>query len=461
MSDYSQIAQEAACLDTKFPPVFREEFEFPTFSTLGLDPIDSEGGNKRSIYLCGNSLGLMPKKTRLDLNKELDAWAGRAVVAHHNHPTAEPWLTIDEPPIPQLALLLGALDKEVAIMGSLTNNLNGLFVTFYQPTTTRYKILYERKAFPSDIYAFQFQAKLRGLDPKDALIPLESRKDEFKIRTEDILKTIDEEGDTIALMCFPAVQYYSGQFFDIPTITAHAKSKGITVAWDLAHAVGNVPLKLHEWGVDFAALCTYKYLNSGPGSTGGIFVHEKHIDKNLPRLAGWWGNKVQTRFQMNEEFDPEPNALGFRQSNANVVSVSCLRTSLDIFNRAGIQNLREKSIEMTNFMFNKLTLSKFFVPLKEIEKAEQSKTPCFTIITPNSTSERGAQLSLLFFPSVNPAAPKDCVMEKTFNYLMKNGIIGDERRPDVIRLAPLPLYNTFAEIVDAIRVLDESLELLS
>jgi kynureninase len=322
---------------------------------------------------------------------------------------------------------------------------------FYKPDTKRYKILYEAKAFPSDQYAFEGQARLHGYKPEDALLALAPRKGEFCLRTEDILKTIEEQGDSIAVVIFSGIQYYTGQLFEIEKITKAARAKGCIVGWDCAHAGGNVPLKLHDWDVDFAVFCTYKYMNSGPGAIGAIFVNSKYADGSWPRQAGWWGNKPESRFEMRAQFDPAYGAAGFKISNPTVLSVACLHESLKLFAEyGGIEKLRERSISMTNLLWDMLTASKFYVPVEKLDNFTPT-SPAFTIITPSNPQERGAQLSLLFLPLGSG------VMQKVFTDLESRAIIGDERQPDVIRLAPNHFYNTHADVVKAVEALEESL----
>ncbi|KAI5957959.1 BNA5 [Candida theae] len=451
--------EEAREFDKKYP-TYKNDFCIPTFESLGITnekyPKDTE-----SIYLCGNSLGLMPKQTSTAINNELKAWSMRAVEAHFSHPFEKltDWVDIDLPCIPLMAPLVGAKENEVAVMGSLTSNLNALLTHFYKPKGKRTKILFEKQAFPSDYYAFVNIVKLHGLD-ETHLIQMEVPQGETYLKTESILSSIDANLDDIALVCFPGIQYYTGQFFDIKTITNHVKRKApeIVVGWDLAHAVGNVPLELHDWQVDFAAWCSYKYLNAGPGGIAGIFVHEIHTKENTPtryepRLAGWWGNNSADRFKMLEKFDPIASALSYRQSNPSVIDCVALQSSLQVFEKVGgIEKLREKSLKLTQFLQDLLTSSKYYVPQ---ESTDDSKFG-FKILTPLLPHERGAQLSVLFQPHKDNK--QDNVMEKVFEYLHKHAIICDERRPDVIRLAPLPLYNTFEETYIAVQRLFQALD---
>lgn len=436
-------------------------FEVPTFQSLGIAHQDYDSTTK-SIYFCGNSLGLMPKSTRAAINQELDAWGQRGVESHFNHPggsLATPWVDIDLPLLPLIAPVVGAKESEVAVMGSLTANLNSLLIHFYKPSGTRTKILFEKQAFPSDYYALLNLAKFHGYDELH-LIQLSVKLGQTYLKTEDILLAIDEHQDELALVCFPGIQYYTGQLFDIETITKHAKAKGITVGWDLAHAIGNVPLKLHDWNVDFAAWCSYKYLNSGPGAIAGIFVNEIYTKDNssgnfAPRLAGWWGNNASDRFKMLEKFDPINSALSYRQSNPSVIDVVAVQSSLELFKLVGgISVLREKSIKLTQETQSLLQSSKYY-----IDQADQDTSKLgFKILTPLNESERGAQLSLLFQPHYEDKAQN--VMERVNQYLHDHAIICDERRPDVIRVAPLPLYNSFTEVYIVVKRIEEAFDII-
>ncbi|CAI5757402.1 unnamed protein product [Candida verbasci] len=430
--------QESNLLDEKYK-TYKYEFNIPTFGSLNINS-ENYDANTDAIYLCGNSLGLMPKNTKSAINNELNAWAERAVESHFNHPTKTNWVDIDLPLIPLLCPLIGAKENEIAIMGSLTNNLNNLLIHFYKPKNKRTKILFEKQAFPSDYYAFVNIVKLFGYD-ETHLIQVEIPQGQTYLEFEDIQKVFDKYQDEIALVCFPGIQYYTGQFFQIEKITNYIKSKNneIIVGWDLAHAVGNVPLKLHDWNVDFATWCSYKYLNSGPGAISGIYVSEKFTKDNSknnykPRLAGWWGNNPNDRFKMLESFDPINSALSYRQSNPSVIDVVSLQASLEIFNKIGIDKLREKSIELTNYLESLLKESKHYYKK-------------FKILTPENPEERGCQLSIYFDE-----------MEKVNEYLRDHAIICDERRPNVIRFAPVPLYNTFTEVYYTVLRINEILD---
>ena len=329
-SDRIEFARD---LDENDPLKFmRDEFIFPAAAP--------SSGRDRAIYLCGNSLGLQPKRTSEQLEVQLKKWAEQGVDAHFEQPT--PWLTIDDIVQESMANLVGANREEVVVMNSLTTNLHLMMSSFYRPTADRHKIITEKRAFPSDTHAVTSQLKYHNFDPKTSLIEIAPREGEATLRTEDILSVIREHGDSLALVMLSGVQYSTGQYFDIPAITKETHNVGAFSGWDLAHAVGNVVLKLHEWDCDFACWCTYKYLNSGPGCIGGCFVHERngtvveHEDGNISfrnRFSGWWGHRLNDRFLMNPEFIPIPGAYGFRLSNPPVVCVACVRASLDVFEK--------------------------------------------------------------------------------------------------------------------------------
>ena len=400
---------------------FREKFHLP----LGKD-------GKPLIYFAGNSLGLMPKSARQIVEQELDDWATLGVDAHLDANT--PWYSYHETLREPVARLVGAQPNEVICMNSLTVNLHLMLATFYRPTKSRFKILMEAPAFPSDTYAIKTQIVHHGLDPKNALLLARPRKDEFTARTEDIVDLIEKQGDEIALVLIAGVNFFTGQLFDIPTITKAAQKRGIAVGVDLAHAAGNVPLALHDWNVDFAVWCSYKYLNAGPGAVAGAFVHERHAtNTKLPRLAGWFGNDPNTRFRMHlePEFIPVPSADGWQISNPPIFSMAPLRASLAIFDEAGgMEPLRAKSIKLTNYF-------QFLL--------EQAGSKRYTIITPPEADARGCQLSILVHEH-----PKE-----SFGKLGGAGVKCDFREPNVIRAAPTPFYNTFHEVWRFSRILME------
>jgi kynureninase len=391
---------------------FREKFHLP---------LSKDGSSL--IYFAGNSLGLMPKAARKIVDQELDDWAKLAVDAHLKAET--PWYSYHETLREPMAQLVGAQPNEVICMNSLTVNLHLMMATFYRPTKSRFKILMEEPAFPSDTYAIKTQIVHHGFDPKDALVLARPRKGEFAVRQDDIETALEKHGEQIALVLIAGVNFFTGQLFDIAKITAAAQKRGITVGIDLAHAAGNVPLALHDWNVDFAVWCSYKYLNSGPGAAAGAFVHERHAtNRKLPRLAGWFGNDPATRFRLHlePEFIPVPSADGWQISNPPIFSMAPLRASLAIFDEAGgMELLRAKSIKLTGYL-------QFLL--------EQTSSNFFTVITPHETDARGCQLSILAHEH----------SKELFKKLEAAGVKCDFREPNVIRAAPTPLYNTFHEV---------------
>jgi len=410
---------------------FRDRFFIPKKKAF----VEGSTDESDCFYFTGNSLGLQPKTVRKYINEELEEWADKGVEGHFSHSKQRPWLTYDENGLEHLSHIVGALKSEVVAMNSLSTNLHLMMVPFYQPSKERHKILIEHHAFPSDLYVVQSQIKYHGYDPLTSLIQLKPREGENILRTEDILKLIQEEGDSIALIMFGGVQYYTGQFLDISKITEAGLKKGCRMGWDLAHAVGNVILKLHDWNVDFACWCSYKYLNSGPGAVGGCFVHSKHdVDKDLPRFSAWWGHDLTTRFAMNEEnFIPMPGAFGYRCSNAPVFNTAALLASLEIFGEATMPRLREKSILLTGYL--ELLL------LHEIP--EEVK-----ILTPIDPQQRGCQLSLVFKRDVSEVS----------KVLQDNGVVCDVRKPHVLRVSPTPLYNKFHDVWSFVKILRDALK---
>jgi kynureninase len=400
--------------------------------------IPKQSNSKDVIYLTGNSLGLQPKITRNYIEQELKDWETFGVEGHFH--AKNPWMPYHEFVTENLAEIVGAKPVEVVAMNSLTVNLHLLMVSFYRPNGKRNKIVIEKGAFPSDQYAvesqiaFHARQKAKGKrQNEELLIELTPRENENILRTEDIVETIRENGEEIALILLGGVNYYTGQAFDFEAITRVGHEIGAIVGFDLAHAAGNLFLNLHDWNVDFAAWCSYKYLNASPGGIAGIFVHEKHTKNlDLPRFAGWWGHDKDTRFLMKPEFIPIQTAEGWQLSNPPIFQLASLRASLEIFHQAGIKNLREKSIKLTNYL-------EFL--LKEIE------TDRIEIITPNSSKERGCQLSI----RVKNAD------KSLFQAISERGVIADWREPDVIRVAPVPLYNSFADCWNFVEILKESL----
>jgi kynureninase len=398
---------------------FREKFHLP---------LDRAG--KPLIYLAGNSLGLMPKTARPIVEQELDDWANLGVDAHLEGKT--PWYSYHETLREPAARLVGARPNEVICMNSLTINLHLMMATFYRPTRSRFKILMEEPAFPSDTYAIKTQLVHHGFEPAEALVLSRPRTGEATLRQEDIEAAIEKHADELALVMVGAVNFFTGQSFDVKKIAAAAQSRGIVAGVDLAHAVGNVPFALHDWNVDFAVWCSYKYLNSGPGAVAGAFVHERHAtNRDLPRLAGWFGNDPNTRFNLEPEFIPVASADGWQVSNPPIFSMAPLRASFAIFDEAGGMNpLRAKSIKLTGYLQY----------LLEDIGAKQ-----FSIITPSQPNERGCQLSILAHEH-----PK-----KLFAKLESAGVKCDFREPNVIRVAPTPLYNTFHEVWRFAKILAE------
>lgn len=390
---------------------YRDKFLFP----------QHDGNNV--LYFTGNSLGLQPKGVREALIQECDDWQTFGVEGHFL--AKNPWYSYHENFTKGAAKLVGAKENEVVMMNQLTVNLQLLLASFYKPEGKRKKILFECKPFPSDQYAFETHARFHGLNPDDVLVEMQPREGEVLLRTEDILTKINELGNELALVCFGAVNYFTGQFFELEKITKAAHAAGAKCGFDLAHCAGNLPLQLHEWNVDFACWCTYKYLNSGPGSVGGVFIHEKHVtDKNVNRLAGWWGHNKATRFQMLPGFDPMPTAESWQLSNAPVFNMVAHKVSLDIFTEVGMNALREKSILLTSYLE---------YILKEVEtKTGQS----LQVLTPTNSAERGAQLSV-----VVEGRDKSIVKK-----LAEHGVVVDWREPNVVRLAPVPLYNSFEDV---------------
>ena len=379
--------------------------------------------NKKDvIYFCGNSLGLQPKSTRTYLDKELQKWGDYAVDGHFH--AEEPWFHYHKLLKAPLASIVGAKAEEVVVMNNLTANLHLLMVSFYQPTSTRYKILMEGGAFPSDQYVVESQVKYHGFAPDDAIVEVFPRAGENTLRTEDILEAIHTHRNELALVLFGGLQYYTGQVFDMEAITRAGQEAGAKVGFDLAHAAGNVPLKLHEWGVDFAAWCSYKYLNSGPGSNGGVFIHERYAsDSNLPRFAGWWGHDEKERFLMRKGFKPMYGADGWQLSNANILPLAAQRASLKLFSEAGMDRLRQKSLKLTAYL-------EFLI--KDVSEEGRE----IRIITPSEPEQRGCQLSLFI----------EKQGRELFDKISKAGVVADWREPNVIRVAPTPLYNTFTDV---------------
>lgn len=390
---------------------FRSRFHFP---------VSPNGSGQPAIYLCGNSLGLQPKKTQLFVQEELEDWAKLGVEGHFH--ARHPWLPYHENLIESTARLVGALPSEVVTMNSLTVNVHLLMVSFYRPTRERYKILVEAGAFPSDQYAVASQARFHGFDPEKAVVELMPRAGEATLRTEDILERIERDGNEIALIWLGNVNYLTGQCFDMEAITEAGHKKGCKVGFDLAHGAGNLLLKLHDWSVDCAAWCSYKYLNAGPGGIAGVYIHEQWVkDPDLIRFAGWWGQNKQTRFQMGPTFDPIPTAESWQLSNPPIFQLAALRASMEIFDEATMTGVRQKGDLVTGYLEYLLG---------------QMPKGMFEIITPRDPKQRGCQLSLKVRKGGRDLLGK----------LGTAGVIADFREPDIVRVAPAPLYNSFVDV---------------
>lgn len=386
---------------------------------------------KPSVYFCGNSLGLQPKETVSFIKQELDDWATLGVAGHVK--ARNPWVDYHKNLSSGLAMLTGAYPHEVVAMNSLTTNLHLMLSVFYRPGKNRYKIITEAGSFSSDIYALESQVKLHGLDPAQCIIEVAPRTEEYLIRQEDILKAIEVHGKELCLVLIGGVNYYTGQAFNMKTISEAAHKAGAFAGFDLAHAIGNITLNMHLWGADFAVWCSYKYLNSGPGGVGGLFIHEKHgKNKKIPRLAGWWGNEEKTKFLMQREFLPAEGAYGFQLSNAPVLSMAAQRASLNIFEQAGIKKIVNKGKQLTAYLEYLLSTE-----CQDTSNSEESdKLYEIKIITPSKEDERGSQLSI-------HVSKKG---QELYEALMKEGFIIDWRSPSVIRVTPVPLYNTYEEV---------------
>jgi kynureninase len=378
--------------------------------------------NKEVIYFCGNSLGLQPKSVRNTLDKELEKWQHLAVEGHFNG--EQPWLTYHKQFKEPVARLVGALPQEVIVMNNLTTNLHLMLVSFYQPSGKRFKIITEKGAFPSDQYALESQVRYHGYNPEEAIIEIQPRAGECTLRTEDIVQIIEQHSRELALVMMGGLNYYTGQVFDMQAITKAGQKAGAFVGFDLAHAAGNIRLHLHQWNVDFAVWCTYKYLNSSPGGVAGAFVHERHANNDqLPRFAGWWGHKEEERFQMKKGFKPMYGADGWQLANSPILLMAAHKAALDIFDEAGMEAVTMKSRKLTGY------LEFLLMSNPAVEKAIQ-------IITPANPDERGSQLSLL----VKEGG------KRLFEQISDRGVIADWREPNAIRVAPAPLYNTFEEV---------------
>lgn len=387
---------------------FRKKFHFPKLK------------EKKAIYLCGNSLGLLSKNVKEAIDIEIEDWRKLAINGYLH--ARNPWLYYQHNFKKSLSLMMGCSEDEVTVMNALTVNLHLLMFSFYRPAGQRYKILMESGAFPSDQYAVETQVRFHGFNPVEAIIEVAPRGGEKLLRTADIVQAIEDNEESIALVLFGGINYYTGQLYDIKSITQAAHKIGAYAGFDLAHAAGNVPLLLHQWHVDFAAWCSYKYLNAGPGSVSGVYIHEKFgNDLQFPRLAGWWGNEEKTRFAMEKGFIPQQGADGWNISTAQVFNMVALKASLELFDKAGIEQLRLKSIALTGYL-------EFLLKLLPDLNCE--------IITPADPLQRGAQLSLYFRKNAKEIHKK----------ITEQGIVVDYREPGVIRVAPAPMYNSFVDV---------------
>jgi kynureninase len=413
-SEFQSGEDFAIAMDERDPlKEFRERFLFPKLA----------GGD--CIYLCGHSLGLQPKTAAAYIEQELKDWADLGVEGHFH--AKNPWMPYHRLLTEQTAELVGANPLEVVVMNSLTVNLHLMMVSFYRPTRERHKIVVERGAFPSDQYAVKSQIHFHGFDPATSLIELTPRPGESCLRHEDIALLIESAGDNIALIMLGGVNYATGQAFDMERITRLGHARGCVVGFDLAHAAGNLPLKLHDWGPDFAVWCSYKYLNGGPGCVAGCFVHARHARAwDLPRFAGWWGHDEPSRFEMGPEFRAMSGADGWQLSNPSIVSLAVLRASMDIFREAGMERLRAKSVSLTSYL-------EFLL--------NQKASPNFSIITPHEKEGRGAQLSIRLPQNGRTLCER----------LARAGIVGDWREPDTFRVAPVPLYNSYQDVFRFVR----------
>jgi kynureninase len=401
---------------------YRNEFIFP------------QHNGKNVIYFTGNSLGLQPKRTLKYVHEVMNDWANLAVEGHFH--SEKPWWDYHERFAQPLSKIVGAKSSEITVMNTLTVNLHLLMVSFYRPTKTRYKIICEEKAFPSDQYMFQSQVQFHGFETSEAIVEIKRREGEHNIRLEDILSKIEEVGDELALVLFGGVNYYTGQVFDMKSITDAGHKVGAIVGFDLAHAAGNIQLELHDWNIDFAAWCSYKYMNSGPGNASGCFVHEKHHHSNLPRFAGWWGHNKERRFKMEPNFDPVHGADGWQVSNLPILSLAPYLASVEQFAEVGMDKLITKRNQLTAYLE--------FI-LHEIDNEIPGTE--FEIITPSNQNERACQLSVFLH-----GQGRDL-----FDYLMKNGVITDWREPNVIRLAPAPFYCSYEDMYQFGQILKEGI----
>ncbi|MDP9083784.1 MAG: kynureninase [Pseudomonadota bacterium] len=421
--NHSLTAAAAASLDAADPLAgYAAQFHHP-----------HDAAGRRMVYLCGHSLGLQPKSVTRYVEQELQDWRRLGVLGHHR--AARPWIPYHQHAAAPLASLVGAGESEVVAMNSLTVNLHLMMVSFFRPDTNRNRVLMEQSAFPSDRHAIGSQLHFHGLDTAEHLIEIAPRAGERALRTEDVIERIEREASRLALILLPGVQYLTGQSLDLAAIVAAGHRVGAIVGIDLAHSIGNTPLNLHDWNADFAVWCSYKYLNAGPGAVGGCFVHQRYAKSpRLPRLAGWWGHDEATRFAMCPEFDPIPGAQGWQVSNPPVLATAPLLASLEVFQAAGIDRLRVKSIALTGFLQRMV---------------EARLAGLVEIITPPAADERGCQLSLRI---MRPAAQA----KRCHELLTAAGVVGDWREPDILRLAPVPLYNSYSDVFAAVTALAQA-----
>ncbi|RFU72606.1 kynureninase [Trichoderma arundinaceum] len=447
----------------------RDEFILPTKASLKKRALDgsiagearsgtngvngASSGDEQGIYFVGNSLGAQPKAVRQYVNAQLETWASIGVNGHFQDMGESPlvqWQDMAEDCANKSADLVGASPSEIVYMSTLTVNLHMLMASFYKPDAKRHKVILEWKPFPSDHYAIESQIVWHGRDPVESMIKIEPDED-FLIPTEKVLATIDQHADSTALILLPGIQYYSGQFFDIPRITAYAQERGIVVGWDLAHAAGNVELKLHDWNVDFACWCTYKYINSGPGATGGAFVHERYGKVDFgensenptyrPRLAGWYGGDKRVRFNMANTFVPTAGAAGYQVSNPSALDLASVAAALSVFNKTSMRDLRSKALVLTAYAEHLLD---------QINAESDAAKPFFKIITPRDPAQRGTQLSVLL---------REGLLDNIAKALEENGVMCDKRKPDVLRVAPVPLYSRFEDVYKFMQILRGALGL--
>ena len=420
---FENTPEFAKLLDSQDPlHAYSDQFIFPKVN------------DKKVIYFTGNSLGLQPKRTKKYIDEVMNDWANLAVEGHFY--AEKPWWDYHERLTKPLSRIVGAKPYEVTVMNTLTVNLHLLMVSFYRPTAKRYKIICEAKAFPSDQYMFQSQVQFHGYEASDAIVEIQRREGEHNIRLEDILSKIKEVGDELALVLIGGVNYYTGQVFDMKTITQAGHDAGAYVGWDLAHAAGNIKLELHDWNVDFAAWCSYKYMNSGPGNASGCFIHEiHHENKDLPRFTGWWGHNKARRFKMEQKFDPIPSAEGWQISNLPILSLAPYLASIEMFDEIGMDAIVEKRNKITSYLA--------FI----LEAINSEVHTDFEIITPTNSLERASQLSVLLHGEGR----------SLFDYLMKNGVITDWREPNVIRLAPVPLYCSYEDMYNFGQILKQGI----